>query len=42
MNNLYGWVRSRCLPYGKFKWLRNADNLDVNSISEKSPIRYIL
>ena len=22
MNNLYGWVMSRCLPYGRFKWLK--------------------
>ena len=42
MNNLYGWAMSRCLPYGRFKWLKNADNFEVNSISEKSPIGYIL
>ena len=30
------------LPYGGFEWLKNADNSDINSISEKSPIRYIL
>ena len=42
MNNLYGWAMSRYLPYGRFKWLKNADNFDVNSISEKSPIGYIL
>ena len=30
------------LLYGGFKWLKNADNFDVNSISEKSPIGYIL
>ena len=28
------------LPYGGFKWLKNADNFDVNSISEKSPKGY--
>ena len=22
MNNLYGWVMSRYLPYGRFKWLK--------------------
>ena len=27
------------LPYGGFKWLKNVDGFDVNSISEKSPIR---
>ena len=30
------------LPYEKFKWLKNKDNFDVNSISEDSPIGYIL
>ena len=29
------------LPYGRFKWLKNVDNFDVNSISQKSPIGYI-
>ena len=42
MNNLYGRAMSRYLPYGRFKWLKNANNFDVSSISEKSPIRYIL
>ena len=42
MNNLYGWTMSRYLPYGRFKWLKNGDNFDVNSISEKNPIGYIL
>ena len=45
-NNLYGWAygwtMSGYLPYGGFKWLKNVDNFDVNSISEKSPIGYIL
>ena len=30
------------LPYGGFKWLKNADNFDLNSFSENSPIGYIL
>ena len=30
------------LPYGEFKWLKNADKFDVNLVSEKSPIGYIL
>ena len=42
MNNLNGWGLSGYLPYGGFKWLKNVDNFDVNSISEKSPIGYIL
>ena len=42
MNNLYGWAMSGYLPYGGFKWLKNVDGFDVNSISEKSSIRYVL
>ena len=38
ISNLYGWAMSDYLRYGEFKWLKNADN----SISEKSPIDYIL
>ena len=41
-NNLYGWGMSQYLPYGGFKCLKNVDNFDVNSTSEKSPIGYIL
>ena len=33
---------SRYLPYGGFKRLKNVDGFDLNSISEKSPITYIL
>ena len=42
MNNSYGWAMSVHLTYGRFKWLKNVDGFDVNSISEKSPIGYIL
>ena len=42
MNNLYHWAMSNYLPYGGFKWLKNVDGFDVNSITEKSPIGYIL
>ena len=42
MNKLYGWAMSGYLPYGRFKCLENVDNFDVNSISEESPIGYIL
>ena len=38
MNNLYGWAMNSYLPYGGF----NVDGFDVNSVSEKSPIGYIL
>ena len=42
MNNLYGWAMSGYLLYGGFKWLKNVDRSDVNSVSEKSPKGYIL
>ena len=42
MNNLYGWAMSSSLPYGGFKWLKNVDNFDVNSVSKERPIGYIL
>ena len=42
MNNLDVWAMSGYLPYGGFKWLKSLDNFDVNSISEKSPVGYIL
>ena len=42
INNLYGWRMGSYLPYGRFQWLKNVDGLDVNSVSEKSPIGYIL
>ena len=38
MNNLCGWAMSSYLPYGGFKWLKNVDNFDVNSISECNSI----
>ena len=41
MNNLYSWAMSGYLPYGGFKWLKNVDNFDVNSVSKEDPIRYI-
>ena len=39
MNNLHGWTMSGNLPYGGFKCLKNVDNFNVNSISQKEPIR---
>ena len=42
MNNLYGLGMSGYLPYGGFKWLKNVNKFDVNSIIEKSPTGYIL
>ena len=42
MNNLYGWGLSGYLPHGGFKWLKNVDGFDVNSVSVKSPTGYFL
>ena len=42
MNNLYACTLSRCLPYGRFKWLKYVDGFNVNSISKNIPVRYIL
>ena len=42
MNNLYGCEMNDYLPYGGFKWLKNVDNFDVNSIRENSSTRYVL
>ena len=42
MNNLHGWAMSSYLPYGGFKWLKNVDGFDVNSVGEKSPVGYFL
>ena len=42
MNNLYSRGMSKFLPYGRFKWLKNFDDSDVNKISEKSPVGCIL
>ena len=42
MNNLYGWAMSEYLPYEEFNWLKNVNELDVNSINEKSETGYFL
>ena len=42
INNLYGWAMSQYLPYKEFKWLKNIDEFDIMSVSEKSPIGYLL
>ena len=36
------WAMSEYLPCSKFKRLKNIDNFDVMSISEKSPTGYFL
>ena len=33
---------SEYLPYKKFEWLKNVDELDVMSINKKSDVRYFL
>ena len=35
-NNLYGWAMSKYLPSGGFRWVKNVNNFDVMSLSEKS------
>ena len=42
MNNLYGWAVSEYLRNGGFKWLKNVDKFDINSINEKSDLGYFL
>ena len=42
VNSLYDWTMNSYLPYGEFKWLKNVDGFDVDSISENSEIEYIL
>ena len=42
MNNLCVWGMSQFLSFGRFKWLKSVDNFDVNSVSENSPVGYIL
>ena len=39
INNLYGWARSKYLPYERFEWLKNTDKFDIMSISKKKPNR---
>ena len=36
MNNFYGWAMSRYIPYGRFKWLKSADNFDKFNQCEKA------
>lgn len=33
MNNLYGHAMSQCLPYAKFKWVKNVDEI-VNKLTK--------
>ena len=37
INNLHGCAVSEYLPYGGFKWLKNVDHFDINSLCEKIP-----
>ena len=42
MNILFGWAMSEYLPDEGFEWLKNVDEFDVVSISEKSWIGYLV
>ena len=42
MKNLYGLAMTEYPPYGVFKWLKNVDEFDVMSVSEKSSVGYFL
>ena len=42
LNNLHDCGMSDYLPCSCFKWLKNTDNFDVNSVRKKSSIGYIL
>ena len=42
MKTIYMAGEWEYLPYCKFKWLKNIDKYDLNSISENSSIGYIL
>ena len=42
INNLYGWGMKEYLLYEGLEWLKNANEFEVMSISEKSPIEYFL
>ena len=42
MNNLYGLAISEYLSYEEFECLKDIDEFDVMSVSEKSPIGYLL
>ena len=40
-NKLYGSAMSKYLPYGEFKWVKNVNNFDVMSVSEKKVMQDI-
>ena len=41
-NNLFGWAMSEYLPYEKFEWVKNVDELDVISVDKSSDVGYLL
>ena len=42
MDYLHYWAVSGYLPYGGFKWLKNVDNSELNSVSENNSTGYIV
>ena len=42
MDYLRCWGTSGYLPYGGFKWLKNVDDSELNSVSENNSTGYIL
>ena len=42
MNNLYVWAISEYIPYAGFKWFKNINEFDTNSINERSDTGYFL
>ena len=41
MNNLHDWAMRNYLLYGGFKWLKNVDSFDVNSVCESNSTEHI-
>ena len=41
-NNLYGYGLSQCLPYGRFEWVKNPENFNLEDVKEDSDIGHIL
>ena len=42
MNNLYGHAMSQCLPYAKFKWVKNVDEIVNKLIKIKVIVQLVI